>query len=167
MLGSKQGRPMKSNSRVRVNGSIKNLEIRNALLDGIDADFSNINIKNISVNGSGNDCSDFSYGNYNIIIANLSSCGDKAISVGEDSKFFSEEVYLSNSNFGIATKDSSIADFTNVEMSNMLTCITAYKKKNEFNGGYLTINNLRCDNFENIQLKDDYSIIKIKNLKEI
>ena len=101
-----------------------------------------------------------------MIIANLSSCGDKAISVGEDSKFFSEEVNLSNSKFGIATKDSSIADFTNVEMLNMSTCITAYKKKNEFNGGYLTINNLRCDIFENIQVKDDYSIIEIKNLKK-
>ncbi len=151
---------------VRVNGSIKNLDIRNALFDGLDADFSNLNIENISVNGSGNDCSDFSYGNYNMFIANLSSCGDKAISVGEDSKFFSEEVNLSNSKFGIATKDSSIADFTNVEMLNMSTCITAYKKKNEFNGGYLTINNLRCDVFENIQMKDDYSIIEIKNLKK-
>ena len=151
---------------VRVNGSIKNLDIRNALFDGLDADFSNINIENISVNGSGNDCSDFSYGNYNMIIANLSYCGDKGISVGENSKFFSKEVNLSNSKFGIATKDSSIADFTNVEMLNMSTCITAYKKKNEFNGGYLTINNLRCDIFENIQVKDDYSIIKIKNLKE-
>ena len=142
------------------------MDIRNALFDGLDADFSNINIENINVNGSGNDCSDFSYGNYNIIYANLSYCGDKAISVGEDSKFFSEEVSLSNSKFGIATKDSSIADFTNVEMSNMSTCITAYKKKNEFNGGFLTINNLRCDIFENIQVKDDYSIIKIKNLKK-
>ena len=51
-------------------------------------------------------------------------------------------------------------------MLNMSTCITAYKKKNEFNGGYLTINNLRCDIFENIQVKDDYSIIEIKNLKK-
>ena len=151
---------------VRVNGSIKNLDIRNALFDGLDADFSNINIENINVNGSGNDCSDFSYGKYNMIFANLSYCGDKAISVGEDSKFFSEKVSLSNSKFGIATKDSSIADFTNVEMLNMSTCITAYKKKNEFNGGYLTINNLKCDIFENIQVKDDYSIINIKNLKK-
>ena len=44
-------------------------------------------------------------------------------------QIFSEEVSLSNSKFGIATKDSPIVDFTNVEMLNMSTCITAYKKK--------------------------------------
>jgi hypothetical protein len=150
---------------VKVNGSIENLEIRNALFDGLDADFSNLEIKKINVNVAGNDCSDFSYGNYNVYFANLNSCGDKAISIGENSKFISNKVKLKNSIIGIATKDSSSAYFKNVDMLNMKTCVTAYKKKQEFNGGNLTVDNLSCETFKDIQVKDNYSEIFIKNLK--
>ena len=96
---------------VKVNGTIENLEIQNALFDGLDADFSNLEIKKINVNVAGNDCSDFSYGNYNIYSSSLSYCGDKSISIGENSKFILNKVKLRNSKIGIATKDSSIAYF--------------------------------------------------------
>lgn len=150
---------------VKVNGSIENLVIRNALFDGLDADFSNLEIKMINVNVAGNDCSDFSYGKYNVHFASLSSCGDKTISIGENSKFNSNKAKLKNSIVGIATKDGSIANFKNVDMLNMTTCVTAYRKKQEFYGGNLTVDNLSCENSKDIQVKDNFSEIFIKNLE--
>ena len=47
----------------------------------------------------------------------------------------------------------------------MKTCVAAYKKKQEFNGGNLTVDNLSCKIFKDIQVKDNYSEILIKNLK--
>ena len=149
---------------VRVNGSLEYLNITNALFDGIDADFSNLDIQTITVFGAGNDCSDFSYGNYKIESADLNNCADKGISVGENSKLESKKVSLLNTNIGIATKDSSVSIFKDVVMQQMSTCITAYKKKKEFNGGNLIINNLKCDNYKTLELIDNYSKIVIKKL---
>ena len=42
---------------------------------------------------------------------------------------------------GIASKDSSVAYIDKAEINNTKECLTAYRKKQEFDGGYLKINN--------------------------
>ena len=71
---------------------------------------------------------------------------------------------IQNSNIGIATKDSSVSNFSNVKMNNLKFCISAYKKKQEFNGGLLIINNISCENFYTLKNLDNYSKIIINNL---
>ena len=74
---------------------------------------------NAKIENAGNDCIDFSYGSYNLINATLNMCGDKALSIGENSKLTSNSINIQNSNIGIATKDSSVSNFSNVKMNNL------------------------------------------------
>lgn len=128
---------------VRSQGKINNLEIYDAASDGLDADFSEIYIENIKIINSKNDCIDFSYGKYFIKKGFFSYCGDKAISVGENSKFFSEAIKIENVNNGLISKDSSYSNVENIEFKNIKNhCFAAYRKKQEFMGSKIFINNL-------------------------
>jgi hypothetical protein len=42
-------------------------------------------------------------------------------------------------------------------------CLSAYKKKQEFSGGYINIKNFECLNFENDIDIDEYSNINFEN----
>ena len=92
---------------------------------------------------------------------NLDVCGDKALSIGESSKLINEIVKISNSNFGISTKDSSYSNFNFVEIDNVNTCISSYNKKQEFDGAISNINNIKCNNFQLAYYYDDMSKIQI------
>ena len=47
--------------------------------------------------------------------------------------------------------------------SNLNTCLSAYNKKQEFNGGYIYAKKIECKNFDTNILNDLYSEIKIEN----
>jgi hypothetical protein len=130
-------------------GSLNEIKINNSSSDAIDLDFSDIKIESLDINNSSNDCFDVSFGNYSIEKANLVGCGDKGISVGENSLFDGNEIVIKNSKVGVATKDSSISNLNNILMNNIEKfCLAAYRKKNEFVGSYMSIKTLNgeCDN---------------------
>ena len=149
---------------VRTSGIVNYLEANNSSYDAVDFDFSDLKIENAKIENAGNDCLDFSYGTYNLINAQLDKCGDKALSIGENSKLHSKNINIKNSNVGIATKDSSVSNFSNIIMDNLKFCISAYKKKQEFNGGLLVIDNISCENYITLKEVDNYSKIIINNL---
>ena len=149
---------------VRTSGIVNYLEANNSSYDAVDFDFSDLKIENAKIENAGNDCLDFSYGTYNLINAQLDKCGDKALSIGENSKLHSKTINIKNSNVGIATKDSSVSNFSNIIMDNLKFCISAYKKKQEFNGGLLVIDNISCENYITLKEVDNYSKIIINNL---
>ncbi len=144
-------------------GSIKELISINSYFDGIDFDFSKIKVGNIEVSNAGNDCIDFSSGNYIVNNSNLTQCSDKAISVGEKSKTRFINTEISFSNIGSASKDSSISEFKNLSITNVSDCLSSYKKKQEYGGGYLKVENLDCKNFKNKIFVDKYSNIEVLN----
>jgi len=144
-------------------GSIKELISINSYFDGVDFDFSNIKVENIEVSNAGNDCIDFSSGNYIVNNSNFTQCSDKAISVGEKSKTKFINTEISFSSIGSATKDSSIAEFKNLIIKNVNDCLSNYKKKQEYGGGYTKIENLDCKNFKNKIFIDKYSNIEVLN----
>ncbi len=148
---------------IKTNGYVNEIKIKNSKFDGVDADFSEINFDNINISNSGNDCLDFSYGKYKIQTANLTQCDDKAISTGEKSLLNVEQIMISNSNIGIASKDSSKVFVENAKMKDIMSCLTSYKKKQEFWGGYIFTNKIECSNFFKFFEKDDYSEIIINN----
>ena len=133
---------------VRSSGHIKNLKVIEAKIDGIDFDFSNIKIDNVIVSKVINDCIDLSYGNYDINEINVSDCGDKGISVGEKSNFKGNNLNIKNSLIGIATKDSSKSKINMLKIKNTKLCAAVYRKKQEFYGGDMTIDNFLCDKNE-------------------
>lgn len=148
---------------IRSEGIINNIFISNSISDGLDIDFSNLKIKNLKSINSKNDCADFSYGVYEIENINVENCGDKGISIGENSYFKNILLKVIKSNTGIASKDSSKSIFNNVEVNNTDTCIRAYNKKQEFNGGFVSVVNLICENYIKKTEADKVSKILITN----
>ena len=71
---------------------------------------------------------------------------------------------LKNSNIGIASKDSSLSFFNKVSIENCETCISAYNKKQEFDGSFIEVSNLSCKNYKKNIFLDHLSKINIKNL---
>ena len=133
---------------IRSSGYIKNLNVHGAKIDAVDFDFSNIKIDNVTVSKVSNDCIDMSYGNYNINEINVSDCGDKGISVGEKSNFKGNNINIKNSLIGVATKDSSKSKINILKIKNTELCAATYRKKQEFYGADMTIDNFLCDKNE-------------------
>ena len=106
-----------------------------------------MSIKNIKISNSLNDCLDFSFGNYFVKNLELNYCGDKGISVGEKSVAKFKIANISNSNIGIASKDSSRVNVDTSNIVNTKICVSAYQKKQEFAGAILKIVNLNCENY--------------------
>ena len=132
--------------------------------DAFDVDFSYLKIKKIFIDKAKNDCVDFSFGNYEISDLQLSNCGDKALSVGEKSKLSLIQLEAKNSVIGVASKDSSIVNIQNAKFNSVGTCLAAYKKKQEFEGGVINYNKMNCDFIKEQRNQDKNSLIN-KNEK--
>ena len=148
---------------ININGKLVEINIENSRSDGLDMDFSNVQIENLNVKTSANDCVDVSYGQYNLNKLNLNNCGDKSLSVGENSTVYLNELYSKDSNIGIASKDSSKTFANNLNFNNLNTCLSAYNKKQEFLGGIIEVKNLRCVNFIKKLEVDKQSLIYLNN----
>ena len=151
---------------VNANGSINKINIENSFSDALDADFSNLKFNSINISLAMNDCADFSGGNYNLLNLKLSKCGDKGLSIGEKSNVKLNTIKIDNSNIGIANKDSSILKLNKAYLKNLQTCIAAYNKKQEFEGGFVKINYLQCENYSRQVDVDNFSKI-ILNGKQL
>ena len=137
---------------INSNGSIKSVYIKNAFSDGLDLDFSALSIDSLFVINAGNDCFDVSGGQYNIILADLSRCNDKALSIGEISEFKATKVIVSISDIGISVKDFSRSSIFNYKASSVNVCAEALQKKQEFGGAIANFKNLKCDGIFNQDL---------------
>ncbi len=149
---------------INVKGSIDEIDIKNSFSDGLDVDFSELEIKKITVHKSKNDCVDFSSGKYKLNNLDLENCGDKALSVGEKSLLNLNNITAKNGSIGIASKDSSIVYANNIVFKDIETCIAAYNKKQEFNGGFIKINNsMDCSNYiKEVEIDANSKMVKPK-----
>ena len=85
---------------------------------------------------------------------------DKALSAGESSTIYIKYIEGKNSQIGIASKDSSTVFLNNLNFNNVKSCLSAYNKKQEFNGGVIKFENeIICDNFVNKFEIDKFSEI--------
>ena len=130
---------------IKTSGNVQEIDIRDSLRDGLDIDFSKIKINSITVQSSGNDCVDLSFGHYQLDYLNLSNCGDKGLSVGEKSKLKLNDIIINEAETGIAVKDSSVVTANKLSMKKTARCLDIYRKKQEFSGGILNLNNLNCE----------------------
>ena len=130
---------------LRANGTIAEINVNNALSDAIDFDFSTVTVDRIIVNNSVNDCIDLSSGNYLINNINVTGCGDKGISLGEDG--YAKLIYanIHDSEIGVASKDSSKMEIDYAKINVFDYCATLYRKKQEYNGANMSIKEISCD----------------------
>ena len=144
---------------INVNGKIDSLTAINSFSDALDVDFSKLKFNNINIKSARNDCADFSSGDYELGILKLELCGDKGLSVGEKSLINLDKVYVNKANMGLAVKDSSIVKLNSAILSNIQICVAAYKKKQEYEGGLIKIENMNCDKYYKKAEIDDFSKI--------
>ena len=149
---------------VRSKGSINKLNLQNSQFDLVDFDFSDIKINKAVLSNSKNDCLDFSYGNYFIEEITTSNCEDKALSVGEKSMLKVNNFKGFQNNLDIAIKDSSQIELNNFssDKKKNQNCISIYKKKQEFDGGTLSLIKKK---FECVVNKDLYSKVVLNAKK--
>mgnify|MGYP006083733435 FL=1 len=148
---------------INVKGNLSEIKITDSFMDALDIDFSEVLIDKAHITNANNDCLDLSYGKYQLKNIKLENCGDKGLSVGEKSYVDIEDIKVKNTNTGIASKDSSITKLNLASIKNIETCITAYKKKQEFNGGYLKVKSLECTDYKTKIDIDSVSEIEIQN----
>ena len=126
-------------------GYISKLNVSNSFADAVDFDFSKLNISDVSITNAGNDCLDVSGGSYDILKASLVNCSDKGLSVGEVSTFTGEKISVSQANIGISSKDLSKVKISEYLTDNVVICIEARQKKQEFGGSLAIIRQMSCE----------------------
>jgi hypothetical protein len=119
---------------IRSNFDLMEVDIKNAISDGLDADFSNGAVtggifKNLGYAGGG-DGIDLSGARVTITGTQFLNIADKAISVGEESYLTSDKLSIQKVGVGIVSKDGSHATVQNSKiMGTKLAGLMAYTKK--------------------------------------
>jgi CotH kinase protein len=117
---------------IRCKFTIENSIVDNCFSDGFDADFCTGLIVNSEFKNTGNDCVDFSGSRVEIISSNLTNCGDKGVSAGEESYVILDEVVVDGAVIGAASKDLSYLRVENITLKNCNQGFAAYQKKPEY-----------------------------------
>ncbi len=143
---------------------INDIEIYKAKSDGIDFDFSKGIFDGGIIRNIGGDGLDFSGSNIKLKNINFEIISDKAISVGEESNINIDNIKISDSKIGIASKDSSSVIGKNL---NIKRCgwydFASYNKKSYFKGGYMDLKKVNSCNKTIVQ-NDSIIIIDDKKL---
>ena len=155
------------NAKVNISG----LNISNATSDAFDCDFCKGTIKDINFLDVGGDGLDLSGSNLNITKMYARNIKDKAFSVGENSLANIDDAFYDSVATGIAVKDSSVVEASNISLKNVdydlfMTYVKKpfykgdtklevkeYSANGEFEGNvcvreegtYLVVNNTNCE----------------------
>jgi hypothetical protein len=127
---------------VNSNSLINNLALINVPSDGLDIDFGTLKFSKINCNNIGNDCLDTSGAKISGEFVNGKEIGDKLLSIGEKSLLNLKEVSGSDLNIGIAVKDSSLAEITNLYLKNTNFDVAVFQKKPFFGPSKLLVHNM-------------------------
>ena len=100
--------------------------------DALDVDYSAGALVGCSFKDSGNDALDLSGTTLEVRDLQVVQAGDKAISVGEASALRGTGVRIEGSRIGLAAKDSSTVELSNVTLRRCEVGLAAYQKKSEF-----------------------------------
>lgn len=125
-------------------GTLSALVVEDGFADAIDIDFSQITIDRLDVSRTGNDCFDVSTGVFEINQAVLVDCGDKGISVGENSLLYAVSVDIRSAVIGVSSKDFSRVNIEQLSGDQITICAEAFQKKQEFGGGFLRVDAFQC-----------------------
>ncbi|MDC0854821.1 right-handed parallel beta-helix repeat-containing protein [Candidatus Pelagibacter sp.] len=152
------------------NVEINNSEFYDSFLDTIDVDISeNINFNNIQIVNSGNDGIDFMESKSKLQNIYITNSKDKGLSVGENSNIELNNSKITRNNYGIVSKDDSIAILKNTQITNNIIQLAVYKKNWRYGkSGNIELHNIKLNEGNNtFQSDKDGSIIfKTKDIKQ-
>ena len=145
---------------------VKNVNFYNSASDAIDIDFGNGSIVESSFRDIKGDAIDFSGSTVTLNKIYIKGAIDKGISAGEETKLNVNGIKILDTRIGIASKDSSIVQGTDIEVSNCgLFDFAVYQKKSYFAGASLKVNSKsNCEN--SLVQKGSLLFINNKKIKE-
>ena len=142
---------------------IKNSSFIGSKSDALDIDFGLGIIDNVIFKNIANDAIDISGTELSMNNVSISDVNDKAISIGEKSNLFAQNIFINNVAIGIASKDLSKAKIDNIEMTATQLGFAIFKKKYEYGPASLEIKTK--NNSNNDRKVSDY--LKFINTKKL
>ena len=144
-------------------GTIQDVIITRSILDGFDAEFSEILINKIFIQGAKGECIGVKRGEYKINEAILNNCLDHSVSVGEHATLDGNKLFANNNanGNGIMAKDSSkimIHEYKNIGSKK---CLLSIRKKENYDGALIKVKKDKffCDATNRLS-NDKYSMIE-------
>ena len=135
---------------------VSSTKIINTISDGIDIDFGNGEITNTLFDKVGGDAIDLSGSNVYLQDINAKNIFDKAVSAGERTNLKINNLEVSSSGIGIASKDSSNVYGNNIKILNCnLYDFAVYQKKSYFSGANLKIDQFLSCGLPLVQIGSD------------
>ncbi len=135
---------------------VSSSKVNNTISDAIDIDFGNGEITNTTFDKVGGDAIDLSGSDVYLKDINAKNVFDKAISAGEQSNLKINNLQISSSGIGIASKDSSKVYGSNIKVSKCnLYDFAVYQKKPYFNSAYLEIDQFSSCGLPLVQIGSD------------
>ena len=129
--------------------------------DAVDSDYSNGTITNSIFTDIGNDAMDFSGSISELSEIRIDGVGDKALSVGENSKISGEHINILNSEIGITSKDLSEVDLSYVKIKDTRLGFAVFQKKAEFGPSKAKVTELEMTNVDFMHLVDLNSTLNL------
>lgn len=143
--------------------SISHSKFINIFSDAFDGDFSNGSLISNEFYNCGNDAVDVS-GSYVFLDSlYIDIIKDKGISVGENSKLIGKNLFISNTEIAITSKDLSEIDLNNIDISNSKVAFTAYQKKPEFGPAKIIVSNYTKSGVEKDFLIESESLMTLES----
>lgn len=146
-------------------GNLKRVLVKRSFADAIDIDFSEVSIGYVGVQNGGNDCLDVSGGIYVIDKAELTSCNDKGVSVGESSRLTAKNLIVTDAGIGVSSKDFSILTLHDYSARETPRCLEAFQKKVEFGGATILADKVECGGGERSKDANSRIIVKGKEIE--
>jgi len=148
---------------VSSNFILNKISFLDILSDAIDTDYSNGKIRNIKFENVFNDSLDFSESIVDVSNISANNVGDKVISSGENSIINVNNIVIQNSFIGVANKDGSKTTIINANFKNTTIPFAAYKKKNAYDDGHMSITNAILKNYKSKFMLSKFSSLEIDN----
>jgi hypothetical protein len=146
--------------------NIKNSNLEGFNSDGIDSDFSNGEINNVKFVNILGDALDLSGSKILVKDSLFNKIGDKAISNGEKSITNINRIIINDAKFGIANKDESLLEGSNIEISNSsMHDIISFNKKSYYDVPTMNLKKTAFDPNKVLIMKKNKAKINLKILK--
>ena len=136
--------------------------VGNTASDGFDADFCTGTIDHCTFYNTTNDGMDFSGSELYIAHARVEKSGDKALSIGEESKAKVVHLEIKDSQAGIASKDFSEVNVEFVSMDDVNQGFTIYQKKPEYGPADMNVKNYTADGVSQLYQVQKGCVLNLK-----
>jgi hypothetical protein len=152
---------------IRTTFDIDGSLFRDTFGDAFDSDFCTGTVRSTSFVRCGNDGIDVSGSTVSVEEVTVDGAGDKAVSGGEASVVTMSGLRVKNANIGVASKDQTVVEGTDVAILDTNIGLTAFRKKSEFGPATMDVRRLALDGVGTVSLVETGSSVVIDGERQL